>query len=713
MQDTKIFTDTDEEITFIVEKIKQASTNNVVLIVPDRASIFVTSASLRLLKKSIDRLDKKVVIVTMDEPGRKMCAEIGFTTAYRVRDVQPEIWSQISKYRPQKKESMNSVQMPVSIPDSEQQVLDQVHEEVLDTESLQTSEESVIPNMAEKFEFRKTSQPTEYLHTDPEPDPTQHSLVDEQLQDFQEPAFVPDPESIEEILEPIAPLTSDFVFSYGENVASAGPKKKFQKKIENFGFVAPVVAARGLKQGTDADEAEDVATEHPDDDVEKIERIKKNMTPKRDYLALFSAGFINAKDFVMSKLPNKNSNSNNTTNRRIGNPAISGSIRNKQSRKFNKKMLLIPGIALLVIILILAWYLYYAAPNIRITANLQNKSVKVNQDVVAKFGASDGVIGYKRAETVSVSDSAPATGTSKIGTAATGSVRMTYLQASGTITIPTNTLMTCSNITDCGGKALNFKTLTAQSFSITSPATVNIIATDIGPDYNLKSGTKFRVNGVAESDLSVTNLSPFTGGTSQDTKTISQADFDTLKAKLTDALKSQATDKITAALGSDVVILSNKINVAVTNVKPDKNPNDPGDILNMTLDGSVTAIGYNRTSVRPLAESLLKQQEKENLQLDLTSITYKETVKTSDDKSITLGLEMSGVLKPIVDKAKLVDSLLGKSLNDVNSILSKTANLSGVQYIYQPSWAPDFLKHVPFSGSNVNMELYNLNPVGN
>jgi len=161
--DTKIFIDTDEEITFIVEKIKQAATRNVVVIVPDRASIFITSASLKLLKKSIDKLDKKVILVTMDEAGKKMADGMEIATASRVREITSETWNNVVKYKPvltnksysQKLKENPQNRVASDFTEKELQEVKVVPEEISESDA-------VIPNI-QKFEYKNNQEEKEEI----------------------------------------------------------------------------------------------------------------------------------------------------------------------------------------------------------------------------------------------------------------------------------------------------------------------------------------------------------------------------------------------------------------------------------------------------------------------------------------------------------------------------------------------------------------------
>lgn len=402
-----------------------------------------------------------------------------------------------------------------------------------------------------------------------------------------------------------------------------------------------------------------------------------------------------------SRLANRN-----ISNRTVPGRTSSGTKQNIKSRGiFSKKNKIIAAVSFIIFALIFTWYTFAIAPTIRISAESVTSTIIKEEQAVATYGATSGIIALSKVQTESGSDSIPTTGIGKKGNPATGIVKAAYLQASGTLTIPAGSIMTCSNISDCGGKPLTFKTLNKYTLTFTTGADMTIQSTDIGADYNLKPGIKFVINGISPSDLNLINTAAFTGGSSQDIKIVAQSDIDTLKTKLTSTLKDTASSEVAAAFGPDFEILKDAIKTNVKNVTTDKKVNDEADTLNMNMDLEITASGYNKTTVRPEAEKLLRFEEKDNLKLDLQTMDIKQTIAKSDATGITIQLNITGTLKPIIDKDKIRSDLLGKSLDDINKYFANIPNVKNVNYTYQPSWAFGFLKHIPNSANSINIEF--------
>lgn len=88
----KIFIDLDDEITFIIERIRNSRNQRVLVIVPDRARLISSIVSLKLLKRYCTKVDKELIIVTTDELGLSLSTKAGVVTVKKVSDIDEVMW---------------------------------------------------------------------------------------------------------------------------------------------------------------------------------------------------------------------------------------------------------------------------------------------------------------------------------------------------------------------------------------------------------------------------------------------------------------------------------------------------------------------------------------------------------------------------------------------------------------------------------------------
>lgn len=73
-----IYLEADEEITSVIDRIREINEDKVALVLPKRANLLQSIVNLKLLKRQIDSMNKEVVIVTTDKLGRNLASQVGF-----------------------------------------------------------------------------------------------------------------------------------------------------------------------------------------------------------------------------------------------------------------------------------------------------------------------------------------------------------------------------------------------------------------------------------------------------------------------------------------------------------------------------------------------------------------------------------------------------------------------------------------------------------
>lgn len=91
------YVDIDEEVNSVISRIRKSNSQYNILAVAQQALILQSSVSLRLIKKEMDALNKKVMIVTQDERGLAMARKVGFPVKKSIEDVKKDQESAISQ----------------------------------------------------------------------------------------------------------------------------------------------------------------------------------------------------------------------------------------------------------------------------------------------------------------------------------------------------------------------------------------------------------------------------------------------------------------------------------------------------------------------------------------------------------------------------------------------------------------------------------------
>ncbi|MBI2589703.1 hypothetical protein HYW32_01605 [Candidatus Berkelbacteria bacterium] len=87
--DDILYLEADEEITSVVDKLKNLPGKQIALVLPKRAQLISSIVNLKLLKREAERLKKSISIVTHDKHGTGLALQVGIPVYASVGDDQP------------------------------------------------------------------------------------------------------------------------------------------------------------------------------------------------------------------------------------------------------------------------------------------------------------------------------------------------------------------------------------------------------------------------------------------------------------------------------------------------------------------------------------------------------------------------------------------------------------------------------------------------
>lgn len=77
--DETIYLEQDEEITSVIDKLKNIEANSIALVIPLGAVILQSVVNLKILKKEAEALGKEIALVTQDKIGRNLASQVGLS----------------------------------------------------------------------------------------------------------------------------------------------------------------------------------------------------------------------------------------------------------------------------------------------------------------------------------------------------------------------------------------------------------------------------------------------------------------------------------------------------------------------------------------------------------------------------------------------------------------------------------------------------------
>ena len=138
-----IYLDPEDEITVVIDKVLSSTESVVALVVPRRAAVFQSIVNMKLLKRSADQNDKKIVLITSNSSILPLAGLVGIYASSSLTS-QPYLPS-----KPLKSEATKNLEStePVQLDNTSQEEVEAVDEKKVEEEALEVDN---LPKEVEK-----------------------------------------------------------------------------------------------------------------------------------------------------------------------------------------------------------------------------------------------------------------------------------------------------------------------------------------------------------------------------------------------------------------------------------------------------------------------------------------------------------------------------------------------------------------------------------
>lgn len=238
---------------------------------------------------------------------------------------------------------------------------------------------------------------------------------------------------------------------------------------------------------------------------------------------------------------------------------------------------------------------------------------------------------------------------------------------------------------------------------------VDIVAENVGEDYNLAKDKTLEVKGQKKSEYEAEVSEELDGGKSEQVKTVAQADIDKLKEKI----KTQGTDSATNALRRKVELkqafIDGSTALTVTKETFSHKLNDETEKLTLTQTVTATGLVYLKEDLTKLTDTLVQDLVPEGFELSDKDKDIKVEVLgnsssstlTSKEADIQVTLKTYIVTK--VDEDSLKERLGGKSFEEGQKVLGGISNIKTYKLEITPN-IPLFNK-APTDPAKIEIEI--------
>ncbi len=313
----------------------------------------------------------------------------------------------------------------------------------------------------------------------------------------------------------------------------------------------------------------------------------------------------------------------------------------------------------------------------------------------------------KDEKTKSLSDSITATGKAYKGEKATGTITLTYFLGDGCpeiesekpiLKLPSGAIISTSTY--------SYKLVNAVEIVCNNNADIQVIAADIGEEYNIPSGKSFSVEGYSNATVFGLNKAAFTGGTKQEYTVLSQLDVDNAIEQLSTTAIEEVKSELRKVTGGWEIIEDTVLSeVDKSSIKTDKKVGTEATTVNLDLTIKGTATYYQTTGLTEKLTDLLREKAQEenlfetegDLELVLGDAIEKSiTIEESTKGAVKIKIVAKSSIKPKVDKDKLAEELKGMEWEEGREYLASLKYAERKpEVVFNPNNYPAFLKRFP------------------
>ncbi|MEK7525850.1 MAG: hypothetical protein AAB546_00025 [Patescibacteria group bacterium] len=349
------------------------------------------------------------------------------------------------------------------------------------------------------------------------------------------------------------------------------------------------------------------------------------------------------------------------------------------------------------------WFLVKAQVTLYIAPKELSKKQTIFVNTSGKSNSGSNTIAGKIvSKQVSGDTSGVTTGTKTVGEKAKGKVQIRN-GTSVAVKLTTSTVVVSSG-------DLKFNPTQSASISAatspTSPGTaiVDVIAADIGSEYNLAKDESFKVGNYPKSEVDAVADTAMSGGSSREIQAVSASDQSNLEEKLIATLTDQGKESLTSSLADNELVIDDATEVTASEKDFNKKVGDEAQELKLTMTAEVSAPVISKDELNKLARAVLDPDVPEGFILRDDQIKNEFTV--IDDKGGVLEVELNTTanLLPSLNPDEIAKKIKGKSSRDAQEYLSTIPGFSRAAIKLKPQLTGR-LGSLPRIAKNISIEI--------
>ena len=390
--------------------------------------------------------------------------------------------------------------------------------------------------------------------------------------------------------------------------------------------------------------------------------------------------------------------------------SFSESRKNKKIPNINnfRKKLIISLILIIAIVGGLIWALVFA-PAATIIIKAKTSDVQIAEQTTlsttskTSYGSSTlktDIQMISKDESISFS----ATGTEDKGNKATGTMTLINSNTSSSVYVPASTEFSSGNYIFMTTSAITVPGVTVSNGSIiSSNASVNVAAENVGDDYNLSARNyTSSLSGITAAG------SQMTGGSKQTVKIVTGSDVQTAETTLTNENTDSIKKQLKSQFSNGEVILDNSFNVNRSDpqVSPVIGGESSDGKATLKVKSTYTMLGINQDELDAyltdcLNDKLEDQTKQRVYNSGVNKVQFADFAENSSNNGGTANIKTTGKVGPKIDENQIKEQSKGKKFGDVQSNLEKINGVDSVSVKFSYFW----VNTIPNDVSKIKIEF--------
>jgi hypothetical protein len=700
----KIFVDPREELSFLMDRIREIEDQNIVLVIPQNSVIFASALTLKILYRLVLKANKLVVIVTEDSYGVNISQKAGFIVVNKVSQITHDLWQVVETKK-----------------DAFEAALQRKKNELLGIETPETEAEAILP--------KDEGAQNETIEID----------LDEEVSEDGEVTLVE--EAIESDSSEIKGLKADESELVGQKVSELEdlePRSsdKDDQDEEVLGLesleesIENVKSIGGIKifGGNDVEEIKKKSK--IDDKINKLDNFSE-MSENRSREVnrnVFGENKFAGRDFTRSVRKKSEFSLFGFLKSKPSNPddRISDLADKSFKGPFYKRRGFLIILSIIFVLLLVGYLVVFRWARATVNIYLVKQEVEAEENLRLNTEVEFGEVDVEQrilpaaenqGDIVTESRTGEANGESKRGEKANGFVYI-FNKSRDEITLAQGTKFTNTTtnlVYELPGQVVLPAATVGDDLS-TSPSRtddVKLRAVAIGDEYNIDNpaDNSFTIDGYSGfSTLEAKQDSAFEGGTSESFKSVSEDNVEDLKEKILNDLKPKALSELKLDVPNGYTLVEESVEYEEVKIssKPDIGEEATKGTFDLSLEILAKGLIVSDEDVEEIISTSisLDEDDEESIQRNVNSIedvTFTDFVK--NDSGLFLTIAAKGDVTEGLTEEDIFNAIKSKSFNSATNELKKMEGIRTFEIRIYPSLIPQFMQFVPSNIKNVDIEL--------